>query len=312
MNKLRLQENMPREQWLRLRRRGIGGSDAGAIMGVNPYKSILEVWMDKTNQIAIEETESEAAYWGKLLEPVVREEFTKRSGLSVQPVPFLLQHEEHIFMLANLDGMVDDPVYGRCVFEAKTSSAYKADEWEKGIPDSYYAQLQHYLAITGWKGAYIAALIGGNDFIYRFIPRDEAYIEKLINRETSFWNFVKLRKMPPADGSKATAEFLKREYDNAKPDSTVILPADSQKWLEQYHEANNELKAAEKKKSEAESNIKLLMGSHETAFIGKTEIRWPNIVSQRLDNKKLQMEEPELYEQYLNESTSRRFTVKAG
>ena len=312
MNKLRLQENMPREQWLRLRRRGIGGSDAGAIMGVNPYKSILEVWMDKTNQIAIEETESEAAYWGKLLEPVVREEFTKRSGLSVQPVPFLLQHEEHIFMLANLDGMVDDPVYGRCVFEAKTSSAYKADEWEKGIPDSYYAQLQHYLAITGWKGAYIAALIGGNDFIYRFIPRDEAYIEKLVNKEASFWNFVKMRKMPPADGSKATAEFLKREYNKAKDASNVILPAESEKWLTQYREASAELKAVEERKNEAESNLKLLMGSHEKAYIGKTEICWPNIVSQRLDSKRLKVDEPELYERYSNESQSRRFSIKAG
>lgn len=311
MNKLRLPENMPKEQWLRLRRRGIGGSDAGAVMGVNPYQSILELWMDKTNQLVIEKPETESAYWGKLLEPVVREEFTKRSGLPVQLVPFLLQHEKHIFMLANLDGMVEDPVYGPCVFEAKTNSAYKSEEWQKGIPDSYYAQLQHYLAITGWKGAYIAALIGGNDFIYRFIPRDEAYIERLINREEAFWNFVKMRQMPPADGSKATAEFLKREYEIARADSTIILSADSQKWLEQYHEASSELKAAEKKKAEAESNIKLLMGSHETAFIGKTEISWPNIVSQRLNNKKLQMEEPELYAQYLNESKCRRFTVKA-
>lgn len=312
MNKLRLQDNMPREQWLRLRRRGIGGSDAGAIMGVNPYKSILEVWMDKTNQIAVEETETETIYWGRRLEPVVREEFAKRSGLAVQPVPFLLQHEEYIFMLANLDGMVDDPVYGRCVFEAKTSSAYKADEWVNGIPDSYYAQLQHYLAITGWKGAYIAALIGGNDFIYRFIPRNEAYIEKLINREASFWNYVKMRKMPPADGSKATAEFLKRENGKAKDRSNIILPAESEKWLIQYQEANAEMKAAEERKNEAESNLKLLMGSNEKAYVGKTEISWPNIVSHRIDSKRLQMNEPELYEQYLNESQYRRFEVKVG
>lgn len=84
-----------------------------------------------------------------------REEFTKRSGLSVTRVPFLLQHDKYRFMLANLDGMIDDPVYGKCVFEAKTSSAYKAEEWETGIPVSYYAQVQHYLAVTGWQGAYI-------------------------------------------------------------------------------------------------------------------------------------------------------------
>ena len=215
-------------------------------------------------------------------------------------------------MLANLDGMVDDPVHGRCVFEAKTSSAYKAEEWANGIPDSYYAQLQHYLAITGWTGAYIAALIGGNDFIYRFIPRDEVYIEKLILREASFWNFVKMRKMPPADGSKATAEFLKREYHNAKDGSNIILPVESERWLIQYREASEEMKAAEQRKNEAESNLKQLMGSNEKAYIGKTEISWPNIVSQRLDSKRLKMDEPELYERYSNESQSRRFSVKAG
>ena len=312
MNKLRLLENMPREQWLRLRRRGIGGSDAGAVMGVSPYRSILELWMDKTGQLALEETESEAAYWGKTLEPVVREEFAKRSGLSVQPVPFLLQHDKYTFMLANLDGMVDDPAYGRCVFEAKTSSAYKAEEWENGIPESYYAQLQHYLAITGWNGAYIAALIGGNDFLYRFIPRDETCIQMLIQKEAVFWNYVQERKMPPADGSKATAEFLKREYSKASQDSTVILDIQNQKWLDQYLEANAEVKAAETRKKEAENNIKLLMGKHETAYIGNAVIHWPNITSQRLDNERLKINEPDIYTQYLNESHSRRFSVKCG
>lgn len=312
MNKLRLPENMPREQWLRLRRRGIGGSDAGAVIGVSPYRSILELWMDKTGQLALEETESEAAYWGKTLEPVIREEFAKRSGLPVQPVPFLLQHDKNTFMLANLDGMVDDPAYGRCVFEAKTSSAYKAEEWENGIPESYYAQLQHYLAITGWKGAYIAALIGGNDFIYRFIPRDETCIQMLIQKEAVFWNYVQERKMPPADGSKATAEFLKREYRSAAEKSTMILPAETQSWLDQYLQASAEVKAAETRKKEAENNIKLLMGNRELAYIGKTEIRWPNVISQRLDNEQLKINEPEIYQQYLNENQSRRFSVKCG
>ena len=64
MNKLRLKKDMPHEHWLRLRKRGIGGSDAGVIMGVNPYRSILELWEDKTNPLVIDEKESEAAYWG--------------------------------------------------------------------------------------------------------------------------------------------------------------------------------------------------------------------------------------------------------
>ncbi len=309
MNKLRLADDLPRDLWLKLRRRGIGGSDASVVLGINQYKSILELWMEKIGQVEAEESIAEAAYWGQILEPVVREEFIKRSGLNVQLVPFLLQHETHRFMLANLDGMVDDPVYGRCVFEAKTSSAYKKEEWENGIPEEYYAQIQHYLAVTGWNGAYIAALIGGNEFLYRFIARDEAYIETLIQKEKVFWQCVKERKMPLVDGSKATEEFLKREYKQAKA-TTIILDASNQKWLDQYHRTTAAIKQLETEQREAENNLKQLMGEYEIAYIGKNEIRWPNITQQRLDSKLLKMNEPDIYVQYLKENSSRRFSIK--
>ena len=310
MNKLALPEDMTREQWLNLRRRGIGGSDASVVLGVNPYRSVLELWLDKTKQLEPEESTTEAAYWGQVLEPVVREEFTKRSGLSVTRVPFLLQHDKYRFMLANLDGMIDDPVYGKCVFEAKTSSAYKAEEWETGIPVSYYAQVQHYLAVTGWQGAYIAALIGGNDFIYRFITRDEGYIAMLIEEEQRFWDYVRRKEMPPADGSKATTEFLKHQYAKSREDSTIILEASNLKWLEQYQQAISEEKLAKEKKQEAENTLKLLMGKHEIAYLDGNEIRWINISKQQLDQKLLKIDAPEIYQQYLKESSSRRFSVK--
>ena len=310
MNTLRLQDDMPREQWLRLRKRGIGGSDAGVVMGVSPYRSILELWQDKTSTELIDEPETETTYWGNVMEPIVREEFAKRSGLTVHLVPYLLQNKKYTFMQANLDGMVDDPVHGKCIFEAKTSSAYKKEEWENGIPDTYYAQLQHYMTVTGWNGAYIAALIGGNEFIYRFVPRDDAYIAKLINKEESFWNYVQMRIMPPADGSKATADYLKEGYPTAKENSTIILDKENQKWLEQYNEASKELKAVEAKKEEAENNLKQLMGEHETAYIGNNVIRWTNSTSRRLDTERFKRTEPELYEAYLKESSCRKFNVK--
>lgn len=312
MNKLRLQEDMPHEQWLRLRKRGIGGSDAGVVIGVNPYRSILELYHDKTSEELIENEETEATYWGHIMEPIVREEFAKRSGLEVQLVPYLLQHEECTFMLANLDGMVHDPVYGKCIFEAKTSSAYKKEEWENGIPETYYAQLQHYMAVTDWNGAYIAALIGGNEFIYRFVPRDERYIEDLMLKEESFWNYVKMRIEPPADGSKATMEYLKKAYPSAEKAITIDLDEENRKWLVQYYQASAELKAVEKKKAEAENNLKQLVGEHESAHIENNVIRWSNVTSQRLDTDRLKMEMPDIYQAYLKETNSRRFSVKCG
>ncbi len=121
-------ENMTYEDWLGHRKLGIGGSDASVVCGINKYKSPVELWMEKTNQLPAQEA-GEAAYWGTQLESIVRAEFTKRTGIEVSQVKQLLQSEEHPFMLANLDGTCKVPGFGTCIFEAKTASAYKAGEW---------------------------------------------------------------------------------------------------------------------------------------------------------------------------------------
>ena len=115
-------KDMPYEEWLEYRRRGIGGSDASVVCGINRYKSPVELWMDKTNQLPYQEA-GEAAYWGTQLEALVRTEFTKRTGVEVQIVGQLLQSAEYPFMLANLDGICEHPEHGACIFEAKTASA---------------------------------------------------------------------------------------------------------------------------------------------------------------------------------------------
>lgn len=129
-------EGMSYSDWLDYRRRGIGGSDASVICGINRYKSPVELWMEKTNQLQVQES-GEAAYWGTQLEPFVRDEFTKRTGIEVSKPSVILQSTEHSFMLANLDGICEVQNVGKCIFEAKTASAYKAGEWEDTIPDEY-------------------------------------------------------------------------------------------------------------------------------------------------------------------------------
>lgn len=111
-------ENMSYEDWLEHRKLGIGGSDASVVCGVNRYKSAVELWMDKTGQLPDKEA-GEAAYWGTQLEPFVRVEFTKCTGIEVTHKNELLQSEEHPFMLANLDGICEVPDYGTCIFEVR-------------------------------------------------------------------------------------------------------------------------------------------------------------------------------------------------
>ena len=200
-------ENMPYEEWLEYRKKGIGGSDASVVCGINKYKSPVELWLEKTGQLPYSEA-GEAAYWGTQLEALVRNEFTKRTGIEVNAVKQILQHEDFPFMLANLDGTCQHPDLGTCVFEAKTASAYKVGEWENSIPDEYMLQIQHYMAVTGYKRTYIAVLIGGNTFKWKFIERDEEIISMLTELEKDFWEHVENEVPPALDGSTASEKFL--------------------------------------------------------------------------------------------------------
>lgn len=133
-------DHLPYKEWLEYRKQGIGGSDASVVCGMNRYKSSIELWMEKTDQLPYQEA-GEAAYWGTQLEELVRLEFTKRTKIEVKQVKQLLKSKEYPFMLANLDGICEHPDYGTCIFEAKTASAYRMGEWEDSIPDEYQLQI---------------------------------------------------------------------------------------------------------------------------------------------------------------------------
>lgn len=232
-------DNLPYEEWLKLRKNGIGGSDAAVVCGISRYKSTVELWMEKTDRMKQSEV-GESAYWGTLLENVVREEFTKRTGIEVKVEKSLLRSSDHPFMLANLDGVCTDPNYGECVFEAKTASAFKAAEWENAIPDEYMLQIQHYMAVTGFKAAYVAVLIGGNSFRWRLIERDDEIIEMLIKLESGFWQYVKNDTPPPVDGSEACAKFLAERFAECKK-AQVQLPDEAAEIIQKYKAVSAQL-----------------------------------------------------------------------
>ena len=302
-------ENMPYEDWLEYRKQGIGGSDASVVCGISRYKSPVELWMEKTDQLPAQEA-GEAAYWGTQLESLVRAEFTKRTGIEVKRIKQLLQSEEHPFMLANLDGVCEHPDYGPVVFEAKTASAYKAGEWEDTIPDEYALQLQHYMAVTGYQGAYIAVLIGGNSFKWKFIERDEELIFMLIELESAFWDHVQYYTPPPLDGSEASARFLSERFPDSVPKSQITLPDTAADLLAQYDEAIEQLEVVTEQKQRAENLLKEMLGENEVGTAGDRIITWKSISQERLDSKTLKAEHPTLCKKYTNKTSYRRFTIK--
>ncbi|WBW95279.1 YqaJ viral recombinase family nuclease [Oceanirhabdus sp. W0125-5] len=298
-----------REEWLELRKKGLGGSDVGAICGLNKWKSPISVYLDKVGELPNEDIESEAAYWGTVMEDTVAKEFEKRTGKKVRRKNFILQHKEYPWMLANLDRVI---VGENALLECKTASAYKDGEWKDDvIPESYLLQVQHYLAVTGCEKGYIATLIGGNKFVWKEIQRDQEIIEYLINIEKDFWeNHIKIKNPPVIDGSEASTQVLKMMYPEAIDTEEILLDYEAAELIEK----RNKLKAEESKLkgeiAECENKIKVMIGAHEKATVDTYKISWKNVNSNRLDSKNLKIDHPDIYEKYCKTSISRRFSIK--
>ena len=210
--------DLSREDWLSVRRNGIGSSDAAAAVGLNPYKSQLALWMEKTGRddlfapIDIND-DSTPVYWGSLLEPIVAASYAKRTGNRVRKVNAVLQHPDHNWMLANLDREVVG-VPEVQILECKTAGVQGARLWKDGVPEYVQLQVQHQLAVTGKRAADVAVLIGGQELQIHRIKRDDLLIERLIQLEEVFWGYVQSDIAPPVDGSDSADQALRRLYPN--------------------------------------------------------------------------------------------------
>ena len=173
-----VEEMKDRKAWEKLRNIGIGGSDAAIIAGLNRWKSPFKLWQEKTGQVEPEDlSDNEYVYWGTVLEQAVADRFTELTGLKVKKCG-TLQSLDYPFMIANVDRLVVGENAG---LECKTANGFKAKEWEgDNVPDGYYLQCQHYMAVTNCEKWYIACLIGGNHFVWKEIPRNEEDITALI------------------------------------------------------------------------------------------------------------------------------------
>jgi len=295
------------EDWLRLRKSGIGGSDAGAICGVNPYSSAMKVFRDKTSE-EVEELDNEAIRIGHDLEDYVARRFMEATGLKVRKSNFMYRSVEHPFMIADVDRLVVGEDAG---LECKTASAYNADKWEDGnIPLHYIMQCYHYMAVTGKRTWYIAAVILGKEFLYRKLEWDEGLVSRLIGMEEDFWEgHVVKGIMPPPDGSKACDEVIQQYFHTAKKAGIMELVGFDEK-LERREEIMGLIAELQEEQKQIEQEVKLSMGEYQYAASGHYRVSWGNVDSARLDAKRIRSEKPEIYSEYAKISHSRRFEVK--
>ena len=206
---------LPKEEWLRYRKQGICGSDAGAIAGMNPYVSAFSVYQDKITEEIVENPDNEAMKQGRDLEEYVARRFCRETGKKVKRANYIFQNEKYPWMIADFDRLI---VGEKAGLECKTVSPYSEDKWKDGnVPLSYLMQVQHYLAVSGYDCWYIAALIYGRDFIIRKIERDEDLIVSLIKIEEYFWfERIKKKNPPEPDGSSDYTEMLQGLFEPDK------------------------------------------------------------------------------------------------
>ena len=292
-----VEEMKDRKAWEKLRNIGIGGSDAAIIAGINRWKSPYQLWLEKTGQVEPEDiSDNEYVYWGTVLEQLVADRFCELTGKKVRKCG-MMQSLTHEFMLANVDRLVVGENAG---LECKTANGFKAKEWEgDNVPDSYYLQCQHYMAVTGCDKWYIACLIGGNHFVWKEIPRNEEDITALIEAEMAFWeDNVKVGLMPDVDGSKSCSQALAERFPGGLADD-IVLPENAETLLTEIDELQ-EVESRIKEQVETKKNqLKTMIGDHEVAYAGERKVTWKTQAGRvTVDSKKLKAEMPDVYEKY--------------
>lgn len=296
-------KDMSRQDWLRARQKGIGGSEAAAIIGLSKYSSPLKVYLDKTTPITDEtpDIQSEAMRQGKDLEEYCASRFEEATGKKVRRVNAIVQHPKYDFLIANLDRRVDGE---NSILECKTTKPYTeaAKAFEVGnVPPEYAIQCHHYMLVTGADRCYLAALVLGMDFHVIEINRDQEVLDLLLSQEVDFWKGNVEAGIPPEwDGSEAASEILKQKYPEVQKGTEVELSAITEADIKDYNELNGYIKDLEARREAIKQRILDEMAEAEVGVLNGEPVARRIWVSGRetIDSKKLKAEKPEVFSAY--------------
>lgn len=299
-------KNLTRQEWLNLRKSYIGGSEAGAIAGLNPWASPASVWLSKTSEIA-EDLDNERMRIGRDLEDYVAQRFSEATGKKVRRNNHMMVSCEWPWMLADIDREV---VGEDSLLECKTTGSYSKLDWQDGqVPPHYYAQVQHYLAVTGKAKGYIAVLIGNEQFLWYEIERDEEYIASLAEIERAFYEKSMVAGgFPEPDGSQAYSSALRERFSTSDGSQVRLDGLDD--VASEYVAIKAKIKELEQESKEYEQKIQLAMGDAEKGETEDFQFTWKTVTTNRFDKKRFEEDHPELAESYYYQSAYRRFSVK--
>lgn len=326
--------NLSRDEWLEWRRKGLGGSDAAAVLGISPFRTARDLYFDKLGVVTADDQENWVALeMGTLLEPLVARIFAKKTGLKISQRKCMFQHPEHPWMLADLDYLVELPDGSIAILEIKTTNYNAKDKWwyngEEIVPVYYEAQGRHYMAVMNIDRVYFCCLYGNNEeeAIIRHIDRDMGYEEELIALEDSFWHDNVLAKEPPpyTEDGDLILESLRRQLGPADKDAPPVAITPLQltrveqflalREEKKYHDA--EVNRLEDEMARIKALIVADMGtsckavyeddtdSYTVTFNPTRKVSIPKEMLERLREV-----HPDIYKEYAVVSIGRRFDVK--
>ena len=296
--------NMSKETWLRLRKKGIGGSDASSVLNLNPNKSIVNVYMDKLDE-NIEENSNIKMILGERLEDFVAKEFSIQTGKKVRNLNGILRNQKYPFAIANLDKVV---VSENAFLECVVTNSFCKKDWSEEVPIHYQIQCYHYMAVTGASHCYVCALIGNEEIKIYKLDRDQELIDYIMEKEEEFWNrYILGDEVPLPDGSCDYSKFLKNRYKNTQK-KPINLFIESKK-LSKLETLNCMLKEIKLEKSKIEQEIQSMMKDHEVAFIGDRKVTWKWQSRNTVDTKRLKDDYPDIVKGYMKTTKTRVFKV---
>lgn len=314
-----------RDQFLQGRKKGIGGSDVAAILGLSPYKSPYQLWLDKTGRSEKKDSQNESAHFGNLLEDVVAKEFSRRTGMKVQRVKdqLSLESQGDSWAIGNIDRAIINPeISGNVrlkegvlttdmILECKTASEYMSklfgEDGSDHIPDYYLTQCLWYLKLTGAKVCYLAALIGGNKFRMYRIERDEDLIESIFKQVKAFWFNHVVADVPP---DPTCFDDVLHRWSTHIVGKQVEADFEHIKLGEELVAVQSRQKADKAREDEIKLKIVSTMQDAEMMISqGKTLFTYKEQSSTRIDSTLLKKEEPDLFTKYSKTSSTRVFRI---
>lgn len=308
MKKLVSTLNMPREEWLAWRRKGIGGSDAAGIVGLSKWATPFSVYADKKG-LSQEKPDNERMRQGRDLEDYAARRFMEQTGKHVRRCNAILVHGDYDFLLANVDRMVDGENAGlECKTMDPRSSA--ASKLESGIvPEQYYCQCQHYMMVTGCERWYLAIVVYGTGLYIFDIPRNEEDIAALLQAEVDFWQSYVIPGIQPApDSSSTCTNVVKGLYPVSEIGKEIYIP--NRDLLDRYAALEAEIAALEQEKNQIYNELLHVMQDAEVGHADGWRITLKNYNRSSVDTKALKADYPEIAERYTKTTTYRRMTVK--